>query len=106
MTWEIDPTHSHVSFAIRVMSVSTTRGRFNVLRGSRAVGSWPVARTAGAKAHIHKAILRGAEAPLFHVTTRVCDLPKPLQSSLRSLDQRGGLGEVRMPLCTRVVPTL
>jgi len=33
MTWEIDPTHSHVSFAIRVMSVRTTRGRFNTLRG-------------------------------------------------------------------------
>src|SRR5947208_10990529 len=33
MTWEIDPTHSHVSFAIRVMSVTTTRGRFNALRG-------------------------------------------------------------------------
>jgi polyisoprenoid-binding protein YceI len=33
MIWEIDPTHSHVSFAIRVMSVSTTRGRFNALRG-------------------------------------------------------------------------
>jgi polyisoprenoid-binding protein YceI len=33
MTWEIDPTHSHVSFATRVMSVSTTRGRFNALRG-------------------------------------------------------------------------
>ena len=33
MTWEIDPTHSHVSFATRVMSVSTTRGHFNALRG-------------------------------------------------------------------------
>jgi len=33
MTWEIDPTHSHVSFAIRVMSVSTTRGNFKALRG-------------------------------------------------------------------------
>src|SRR6266480_8140438 len=33
MTWEIDSTHSHVSFAIRVMSVSTTRGRFNAFRG-------------------------------------------------------------------------
>src|SRR5437764_15453308 len=33
MSWEIDPTHSHVSFAIRVMSVSTTRGRFKALRG-------------------------------------------------------------------------
>ena len=33
MTWEIDPTHSHLSFAIRVMSVSTTRGSFKALRG-------------------------------------------------------------------------
>ena len=33
MIWEIDPTHSHVSFAIRVMSVSTTRGRFYAPRG-------------------------------------------------------------------------
>src|SRR6266480_5250564 len=33
MTWEIDFTHSHVSFAIRVMSVTTTRGRFKALRG-------------------------------------------------------------------------
>ena len=33
MNWQIDPTHSHLSFAIRVMSVSTTRGRFHVLRG-------------------------------------------------------------------------
>ena len=33
MTWEIDPTHSHASFAIRVMSVSTTRGSFKALRG-------------------------------------------------------------------------
>ena len=33
MNWQIDPTHSHVSFAIRVMSVSTTRGRFHALRG-------------------------------------------------------------------------
>ncbi len=33
MNWEIDSTHSHVSFSIRVMGVSTTRGRFNALRG-------------------------------------------------------------------------
>jgi len=33
MIWNIDPTHSHVSFAIRVLSVSTTRGRFHALRG-------------------------------------------------------------------------
>ena len=33
MTWEIDPTHSQVSFAIRVLSVTTTRGSFNKVRG-------------------------------------------------------------------------
>ncbi len=33
MIWEIEPTHSQVSFAIRVMSVTTTKGRFNRLRG-------------------------------------------------------------------------
>jgi len=33
MIWEIDPIHSRVSFAIRVMSVSTTRGHFKALRG-------------------------------------------------------------------------
>jgi polyisoprenoid-binding protein YceI len=33
MIWEIDSTHSHLSFAIRVMSVTTTRGRFHALRG-------------------------------------------------------------------------
>jgi polyisoprenoid-binding protein YceI len=33
MIWEIDPIHSHVSFALRVMAVSTTRGSFNALRG-------------------------------------------------------------------------
>jgi polyisoprenoid-binding protein YceI len=33
MNWEIDSTDSHVSFAVRVMSISTTRGHFNALRG-------------------------------------------------------------------------
>ena len=33
MIWQIDPTHSHVSFAVRVLSISTTRGRFHALRG-------------------------------------------------------------------------
>jgi polyisoprenoid-binding protein YceI len=33
MIWEIDSTRSRVSFAIRVMSVTTTRGSFNALRG-------------------------------------------------------------------------
>jgi polyisoprenoid-binding protein YceI len=33
MIWEIDATRSRVSFAIRVMSVTTTRGSFNKVRG-------------------------------------------------------------------------
>jgi polyisoprenoid-binding protein YceI len=33
MNWEIDSTHSHVSFAVRVMSITTTRGHFNAFRG-------------------------------------------------------------------------
>jgi len=33
MIWEIDSTRSQASFAIRVMSVTTTRGSFNTLRG-------------------------------------------------------------------------
>ena len=33
MIWEIDSTHSQVSFSIRVLSVSTTKGHFNAFRG-------------------------------------------------------------------------
>ena len=37
MIWEIDATHSLVSFAIRVLSVTTTRGSFNRLRGQLSI---------------------------------------------------------------------
>ena len=37
MIWKIDPTHSHVSFAIRVLGVSTTKGRFNALHGHLSI---------------------------------------------------------------------
>jgi polyisoprenoid-binding protein YceI len=33
MNLEIDPTHSNVSFTVRVLSISTTRGRFTTLSG-------------------------------------------------------------------------
>ena len=33
MSWEIDAIHSHVSFAVRHLMVSTVRGRFNRMRG-------------------------------------------------------------------------
>lgn len=34
MAWNIDATHSHVTFAIRHMMVSTVKGKFNVLSGT------------------------------------------------------------------------
>ena len=46
MNWEIDPTHSHVSFTVRVMAISTMRGRFTILSGrlnideQNPVNSW------------------------------------------------------------------
>ncbi len=33
MTWQIDPAHSRVAFAVRHMMVSTARGTFNVFGG-------------------------------------------------------------------------
>jgi len=59
MTWEIDSTHSHVSFAIRVMSVSTTRGRFNAFRGrlhideQNPANSWVDAQVEAASIDTH-----------------------------------------------------
>ena len=63
MTWEIDPAHSQVSFAIRVMSVATTRGRFNTLRGhlhideQNPANSWVAAEVDAASIDTHN-ILR------------------------------------------------
>ena len=59
MNWEIDPTHSHMSFAIRVMSVSTTRGRFHALRGHLSIdeqnpaNSWVEAEVDAASIDTH-----------------------------------------------------
>jgi polyisoprenoid-binding protein YceI len=33
-TWKIDPTHSHVEFAVRHLMITTVRGRFGSLQGS------------------------------------------------------------------------
>jgi polyisoprenoid-binding protein YceI len=63
MTWEIDPTHSQVSFAIRVMSVTTTRGSFNKVRGQLHIdeqnpaSSWVEAEVDAASINTHN-ILR------------------------------------------------
>ncbi len=65
MTWEIDPTHSQVSFAIRVMSVATTKGRFNRLRGQLHIdeqnpaSSWVEAEVDAASIDTHN-IMRDA----------------------------------------------
>jgi polyisoprenoid-binding protein YceI len=59
MNWKIDPTHSHVSFAIRVLGVSTTRGRFNALRGQLSIdeqnpaSSWVEAEVDAASIDTH-----------------------------------------------------
>ena len=63
MTWEIDSTRSQVSFAIRVMSVTTTRGRFNKVRGQLHIdeqnpaNSWVEAEIDAASINTHN-ILR------------------------------------------------
>ncbi len=65
MIWEIDSIHSHVSFAIRVMSVTTTRGRFKKLRGQLSIdeqtpaNSWVEAEVDAASIDTHN-ILRDA----------------------------------------------
>jgi len=33
MAWEIDPSHSDVTFSVKHMMFSTVRGHFNVLSG-------------------------------------------------------------------------
>ena len=59
MNWQIDPTHSHMSFAIRVVSVSTTRGRFHALRGHLSIdeqnpaNSWVEAEVDAASIDTH-----------------------------------------------------
>ena len=63
MTWEIDATHSQVSFAIRVMSITTTRGLFNKVRGQLYIdeqnpaSSWVEAEVDAASINTHN-ILR------------------------------------------------
>jgi polyisoprenoid-binding protein YceI len=59
MIWEIDSTRSRVSFAIRVMSVTTTRGSFNTLRGQLHIdeqtpaNSWVEAEVDAASINTH-----------------------------------------------------
>ena len=59
MNWQIDPIHSHLSFAIRVMSVSTTRGHFHALRGHLSIdeqnlaNSWVEAEVDAASIDTH-----------------------------------------------------
>ena len=67
MIWKIDPTHSQVSFAIRVMGISTTKGRFNALRGhlhideQNPANSWVAAEvdTASIDSRLHSTARNG-----------------------------------------------
>ena len=62
MIWEIDSTRSQVSFAIRVMSVTTTRGSFNALRGQLYIdeqnpaNSWVEAEIDAASINTHNIV--------------------------------------------------
>ena len=58
MIWEIDSIRSRVSFAIRVLSVTTTRGSFNALRGQLHIdhkpsNSWVEAEVDAASINTH-----------------------------------------------------
>src|SRR5437588_10295503 len=59
MISQIDPSHSHVSFAVRVLSVSTTRGGFHALRGhlhideQNPANSWVEAEVEAASIDTH-----------------------------------------------------
>jgi len=59
MIWEIDSTRSRVSFAIRVMSVTTTRGSFDTLQGQLHIdeqnpaNSWVEAEVDAASINTH-----------------------------------------------------
>ena len=59
MNWEIDSNHSQVSFSIRVLSVTTTRGHFNAFRGQLHLdeqdpaNSWVEAEVAAASIDTH-----------------------------------------------------
>jgi len=67
MIWEIDPIHSRVSFSVRVMPVSTTRGRFKALRGrlhideQNPANSWVAAEvdTASIDSRLHSTARNG-----------------------------------------------
>ena len=54
MNLEIDPTHSHISFTVRVLSISTMRGRFTTFSGQLHIDeqnpakSWVVAQVEAA----------------------------------------------------------
>ena len=77
MIWEIDSSRSRGSFALRVMSVTTTRGSFNALRGQLHIdeqtpaNSWVEAEVDAASIHTHN-ILRDTHlrSNAFFATSR------------------------------------
>jgi polyisoprenoid-binding protein YceI len=62
MIWDIDPTYSQVSFALQVMRLSTTRGRFKTLRGQLHIdeqhpaNSWVAAEVDAASIDTHNRV--------------------------------------------------
>jgi len=65
-TWNIDPVHSEVGFAVRHMMVSKVRGRFNTFSGELVTGKDPLASSVTAEIDL-ASIITGNEQRDAHI---------------------------------------
>ena len=65
-TWNIDPVHSEVGFAVRHMMVSKVRGRFNTFSGKIVTGAAPAASSVTAEIDL-ASIITGNEQRDAHI---------------------------------------
>jgi polyisoprenoid-binding protein YceI len=65
-TWNIDPVHSEVGFAVRHMMVSKVRGRFNTFSGQLVTGENPLASSVTAEIDL-ASIITGSEQRDAHL---------------------------------------
>ncbi len=65
-TWNIDPVHSEVGFAVRHMMVSKVRGRFNTFSGQLVTGKDPLASSVTAEIDL-ASIITGNEQRDAHI---------------------------------------
>lgn len=65
-TWQIDPVHSEVGFAVRHMMVSKVRGRFNTFSGQIVTGADPLSSSVTAEIDL-ASIITGNEQRDAHI---------------------------------------